>query len=241
MSDARPRLLLVDDEAAIRDSLAPVLERAGFAVTTASDGADALSAIRAHPPAIVVSDVLMPNLDGRELVRSMRRMDDWTPVLLLTQVGESFERSAALEEGADDYLGKPFDPAELVARVRAILRRSVPGARPLTAAERLQSGPLLVDRIARRWWLDGEELQLTPRAALLLDYLMTHPDELHSREKLLGSLWGYDQAVSSRAVDHRVAEIRRVLRDDAAEPRFVETVQSLGYRFRGAVAPAGPR
>jgi DNA-binding response OmpR family regulator len=133
-----------------------------------------------------------------------------------------------------DYLNKPFDPAELVARVRAVLRRAVPGKPPLMASTRLTSGPLVVDRSARRVWLDDVEVMLTPKASLLLDYLMTHPGELHTRTDLLAALWGFDFPVSSRAVDHRIAEIRRVLHDDAAAPRFVQTVQSLGYRF---VAP----
>ncbi len=228
-------VLLIDDEETIRAGLTPVLERAGFLVTTAADGHEGWAALSADRPDIVVSDVMMPGLDGRALVRTMRAADDWTPVILLTQVGESFERSAALDEGADDYLSKPFDPAELVARVRAVLRRSVPGKRPLSSAEHLRSGPLTLDRTARRCWLDGTEITLTPRASLLLDYLMTHPNELHSREQLLSSLWGFEFAVSSRAVDHRIAEIRRALRDDPANPRFIETVQTVGYRFCGTV------
>lgn len=229
-------VLLVDDEEAILVGLAPFLERSGFRVRTASDGEEALAAVAAHRPDIVVCDVMMPRLDGRAVVRRLRAADDWTPVVLLTQVGESNERSAALEEGADDYLNKPFDPQELVARVRAVLRRAVPGQAPLSAAERLVAGTLVLDRTARRTWLDGREVYLTPKASLLLDYLMSHPGELHTRERLLSALWGYDLPVSSRAVDHRVAEVRRVLADDAAAPTYVETVQSLGYRFCAPVS-----
>lgn len=158
--------------------------------------------------------------------------------MLLTQVGESFERSTALEDGADDYLNKPFDPGELVARVRAVLRRSTGASRPLTDARRLSSGALVLDRAARRCWVGEREVVLTPKAAMLLDYLMTHPGELHTREHLLEALWGFDFPVSSRAVDHRIAEIRRVLGDDAAAPVWIETAPSLGYRFVGAVERA---
>lgn len=235
MTDAPPRVLLVDDEEAIREGLASFLTRSGLDVATAADGEAGLALHATWHPDILVCDVLMPRLDGRSVVRRLRAAGDWTPVVLLTQVGESSERSAALEEGADDYLNKPFDPQELHARVRAVLRRAVPGQPSLAAAETLVSGDLVLDRTARRVRLAGREVTLTPKASLLLDYLMTHPDELHTRERLLQALWGFELAVSSRAVDHRVAEIRRVLGDDAAAPRYVETVPSLGYRFCGTV------
>lgn len=230
-----PKVLLVDDEEAITSALAPFLERSGFDVRTAEDGEAALEVLATWPADVVVSDVMMPRLDGRELVRRLRTRDDWTPVVLLTQVGESFERSAALDEGADDYLNKPFNPQELASRIRAVLRRSVVGERPLSAADRLECGSLVVDRVARRVFLDGAEVVLTPKASLLLDYLMSHPGELHTRERVLQALWGFDLVPSTRAVDHRVAEIRRVLRDDAGSPRYVETVPNMGYRFCGQV------
>lgn len=230
-----PRVLLVDDEEAITASLAPYLQRSGLDVTTAADGDEALDLCRTLQPDLVVCDVLMPTVDGREVVRRLRAQADWTPVILLTKVGESHERSAALEEGADDYLNKPFDPQELLSRIRAVLRRLTPGERPLAAASRLVSGELVLDRTARRVFLDGREVTLTPRAALLLDYLMSHPGELHARDRLLSVLWGFDFPAGTRAVDHRVAEIRRVLGDDASAPRYVETVPSLGYRFTGSV------
>lgn len=231
----RPKVLLVDDEETILTGLAAFLERTGFAVAVARDGREGLAVRESWRPDIVVCDIMMPHLDGRAVVRQLRTAEDWVPVLLLTQVGESFERSAALEEGADDYLNKPFDPQELVARIRAVLRRSVPGERPLMSAERLVSGDLVIDRTARRFWFEGAEVNLTHKAAVLLDYLMARPGELHTREHLLSTLWGFDFAVSSRAVDHRIAEVRRVLRDDPTAPRFIETVQSLGYRFCGPV------
>lgn len=235
MSEGPPKVLLVDDEAAITDGLAPFLQRSGFAVTTAADGDVALEECRTLRPDVVVCDVVMPTVDGREVVRRLRAQADWTPVILLTKVGESHERSAALEEGADDYLNKPFDPQELVARIRAVLRRATPGERPLAAASRLVSGDLVLDRVARRVFRDGREVTLTPRAGLLLDYLMSHPGELHTRDRLLSVLWGFDFPAGTRAVDHRIAEVRRVLGDDAAAPVFIETVPSLGYRFRAAV------
>ncbi|MGD8753230.1 MAG: response regulator transcription factor, partial [Anaerolineales bacterium] len=169
------------------------------------------------------------------LLRQLRQQDDWTPVILLTQVGEATERAMALEEGADDYLNKPFDPYELVARIRAVLRRARPGQPSLSASWTLACGDLTLDRRARRAHLAGGELTLTPKALLLLEYLMTHPDELVSRERLLDVVWGWDYPVGSRAVDSRVAELRRVLDDDPSQPRFIETVPGQGYRFAADV------
>jgi DNA-binding response OmpR family regulator len=236
--NTKSKVLLVDDENAITINLAPFLERAGFAISVASDGEEALQKIPTIKPDLIILDVLMPKVDGREVLRKLRQTNNWLPVILLTQVGESAERAMALEEGADDYLNKPFDPHELVARIRAVLRRARPGKPPLAAAERLSCGGLVLDRRARRTWLDTKEMTLTPKAVSLLEYLMTHPDELVSRERLLDVVWGWDYPVGIRAVDTRVAELRRALGDDPAEPVFIETVPGQGYRFVGIVESA---
>ena len=232
---SNPHILLVDDESAITENLAPFLIRSGFQVSTASNGQEALAKVESESPDLIVSDVLMPKMDGREMLRSLRRVDNWIPIILLTQVGEAFERAMALEEGADDYINKPFEPHELVARIRAVLRRAKPGKPPLAAAWDLSCGELRFDRRARRASLNGEELTLTPKALVLLEYLMTHPDELVTRERLLDVVWGWDYPVGSRAVDTRVAELRRVLEDDAINPRFIETIPGQGYRFAADV------
>jgi DNA-binding response OmpR family regulator len=229
------RILLVDDEEAITAHLAPFLERAGFAVAVAADGDAALRRIEEWRPDLVVLDVLMPRMDGREALRRLRSAGNWTPVILLTQVGSPTERAMALDEGADDYLNKPFEPFELVARIRAVLRRSRPGRPSLAGAHRLRCGALELDRHARRVLLDGREVPLTGRALALLEYLMLHPDEVLGRERLLDAVWGWDYPAATRAVDSRVAELRRVLRDDAAQARFIETVIGEGYRFIGEV------
>jgi DNA-binding response OmpR family regulator len=182
-----------------------------------------------------VMDVLMPRLDGRAVLRQLRHAGNWIPIILLTQVGEASERAMALEEGADDYLNKPFDPHELVARIRAVLRRAQPGQPPLSAAARLACGKLILERSSRRVWLDALELTLTPKSVLLLEYMLTHPDELVSRERLLDVVWGWDYPVGTRAVDTRVAELRRALDDDPAHPCYIETIPGQGYRFVGKV------
>jgi DNA-binding response OmpR family regulator len=230
-----PSILLVDDETAITDNLAPFLARSGFSVSVAANGEAALEQLATVKPDLLVMDVLMPRLDGRAVLRQLRQAGNWTPIILLTQVGEASERAMALEEGADDYLNKPFDPHELVARIRAVLRRAQPGQPPLSAANRLACGKLILDRLSRRVWLETRELTLTPKSVLLLEYLLTHPDELVSRERLLDVVWGWDYPVGTRAVDTRVAELRRALDDDPAHPCFIETIPGQGYRFVGKV------
>jgi len=231
----KPKILLVDDERAITSNLTPLLERSGFLVAIAADGEEALRQVADFEPDLVVLDILMPRLDGREVLRRLRQADNWTPVILLTQVGESTERAMALEEGADDYLNKPFDPHELVARVRAVLRRARPGQPPLASAQRLASGDLSLDRRTRRAYVGSDELRLTPKAIALLEYLMTHPDELLTRDRLLDAVWGWDYPTGTRTVDTRIAELRRVLNDDPGQPKYIETVPGQGYRFVGHV------
>ena len=235
---ARPVVILADDDAAITSNLAPFLERSGLTVHVAADGQAVLELVERLDPDGCVLDVLMPRLDGREVLRRLRADGRWLPVVLLTQVGESVERAIALDEGADDYLNKPFDPYELLARLRAVMRRARPGRRPLSASSVLRAGDLRMDRISRRAWLRDKELLLTPKAMLLLDYLLTHPDELLPRDRLLDVLWGFDFPVGTRAVDNRIAELRRAFGDDSAHPTWIATVPGQGYRFVASVDEA---
>ena len=229
--DNRKKILVVDDDPGIRNSLSAFLSRSGFEVVTAVDGEQALERLQTSNPDLLILDVLMPRLDGRETLRTIRRAGNWIPVIMLTQVGEAAERAMALEEGADDYINKPFEAQELVARIRAVLRRANPETPPLSATWILRSGDLQLDRRARRAIFQGQELTLTPKALILLEYLMTHPDELISRNRLLDAIWGWDQVVATRAVDVRISELRRVLRDNADQPMYIETVTGSGYRF----------
>jgi len=234
----KQHILIVDDDQGIRASLKAFLERTGFEISTASDGMQALALLNRASPDLLLLDILMPRLDGRETLRRLRSAGNWTPVILLTQVGEAAERAMALEEGADDYINKPFDPHELVARVRAVLRRTHPGTPPLSAAWVLVCGELHLDRRVRRASLGERTLDLTPKALMLLEYMMTHPDELIGRDRLLDVVWGWEAAVGTRAIDARIAELRRALQDNRDQPRYIETVSGLGYRFVGEVKRA---
>jgi DNA-binding response OmpR family regulator len=229
-------VLIVDDDDLIRENLGSILERSGFQVITAANGHQALDILAKQRPDILVLDVLMPNMNGRDLLRQLRQKSDWLPVIMLTQVGDATERAMALEEGADDYINKPFEIHELIARIKTVLRRVQVGQPPLTAAQKLGSGDLVLDRVSRRVFIRGKEVTLTPKAVVLLEYLMTHPDELITRERLLDAVWGWDYPVGGRAVDTRIAELRKQLMDDPAEPRYIETIPGQGYRFIGEVS-----
>jgi len=231
MSQSQLTLLLVDDDPMIIESLGPLLERSGFHVLSASNGERALELVQSHHPDVIVMDVLMPRMNGREALRRMRKLNIWIPTILLTQVGEASERAVALEEGADDYLNKPFNSQELLARIHAVMRRTRPAGQSLISARRIASLDLVLDRPSRRAFLADETLNLTPKAFAVLEYLMTHPDEVISREQLLHSVWGWEYPTGTRTVDTRVNELRRALKDDAASPCFISTLTGEGYMF----------
>ncbi|MFU8772557.1 MAG: response regulator transcription factor [Anaerolineales bacterium] len=234
-------ILLTDDEKGITDYLAPIMERAGFSVTVARDGKSALHKVAELQPDLIVLDVLMPGLDGRQVCRQLRAAGDWTPVIMLTCVNEAVDKVLSLEEGADDYLCKPFDPQELIARIKAVLRRkqAPPAERPLAEAACLKAGYMLLDRRLRRVEIHGKPIELTPKALALLEYLMLHPEQVFTRDQLMDAVWGWSHAVASRAVDVRISELRHALGDDPDECKYIETVIGLGYRFMAQVEIAG--
>jgi DNA-binding response OmpR family regulator len=224
-------LLLVDDDVSIIGQVGAFLERAGYSVHSETDGLRVLDRIDALRPDLVVLDVLLPGMDGRAILRALRAKGDRRPVILLTKIGKASERALALEEGADDYLNKPFSPRELLARIRAVLRRAHEADVPLSSAWKLTSGDLTLDRRARRAVRSGKTLVMKPKTLALLEYFMTHPDELMTRDRLLNAVWGWEYPSGQRTVDTRVAELRRALGDDAEHPAYLETVPSEGYRF----------
>ena len=239
MSDQdQTRVLVVDDEDAIRNGLVSALRRANFEVFEARDGVDALAKVEMHHPDIIVLDILMPVMDGREVCRRLRQDEDWTPVIMLTQISATGEKISSLEEGADDYLNKPFDSYELIARIRALLRRQSVAGSPVQLAHVLVSGRLRLERETHRVWLEETEIQLTTKALGVLAHLMSRPNIVVSREQLLDHVWGWDDPSGMRTVDVRIAEIRRRLGDPASDPEFIETVPGEGYRFIGEVKAA---
>ena len=226
-----PTILLADDEDAIRAGLAAALQRGGFHVVEARNGLEALALVESRRPDVIALDILMPELDGREVCRRLRQAENWTPVIMLTQISATGEKIASLEEGADDYLNKPFDSYELIARIRALLRRQAVAGRPTQLANVLVSGSLKLERETQRIWLAGQEIPLSNKAFGVLAHLMSRPNVVVSREQLLDQVWGWDDPAGMRTVDVRIAEIRRKL----GEEEFIETVPGEGYRFVGSV------
>lgn len=225
-----PLVLLADDEDAIRAGLAAALTRAGFRVVEGRNGREALQLVEKHQPDVIVLDILMPELDGREVCRRLRQANNWTPVIMLTQLSATGEKISSLEEGADEYLNKPFDSYELMARLRALLRRQAVAGKPAHLASVLTSAHLRVERETQRVWLAQSEIALSNKAFGVLAHLMSRPNVVVSREQLLDQVWGWEDPAGMRTVDVRIAEIRRKLGDD-----FIETVPGDGYRFVGAV------
>jgi len=231
----KTKILVVDDEADLLAELAPLLERTGYHVTTASDGQQGLTLVEQIHPDLIVLDVLMPRVDGREVLRQLRQAGNWTPVILLTRVGSPTERALSLQEGADDYLNKPFEPLELIARIQAVLRRIDRGSQPLNSFRTLVCGELVIDRQTRQARLGQRALALSARAFGVLEYLALHSQEIVTREQLLDQVWGWSYPVGTRTVDTRINELRRALGDDPEQPLFIETVIGSGYRFLGKV------
>jgi DNA-binding response OmpR family regulator len=235
----RAHILLADDQAAVTSQLAPVLDRAGYQVTVVTNGQAVLDFVRNHSADLIVLDVDMPGMDGREALRRLRQADNWVPVIILSNHGDDTEQTQAIAEGADDYLNKPYSASRLVAHIGAVLRRIALTGREIAKANRLVSGALIVDKRSRRVWMDQRELKLAPKAAALLLYLMSHPQQIFSREQLLNALWGREYIGSERAViDPRIAEIRKALGDDPDRPHYIESIRGEGYRFIGEVEGA---
>ena len=230
-----PTALVVDDERRLRDLVQSYLEQEGFRVVAAGDGLAALDLARQHHPTVVVLDLMLPGLDGLEVCRRLRTFSD-AYVIMLTARAEEVDRVVGLEVGADDYLTKPFSPRELVARVRAMLRRPRQGtaaAPDLPPPQRF--GSLLIDHARREVTLAGQPLALTPLEFALLTALAAHPGRVFTRAQLLERVWGDDYFGDDHVVDVHIANLRKKLGDDPAGPRTIETVRGVGYRFAGKV------
>jgi DNA-binding response OmpR family regulator len=225
------RILLVDDEPLITDSLSYSLQREGYEVKSARDGLSAIQAIQDFQPDLIVLDLMLPDISGLEVCRRLRTTST-TPVIMLTARGEEIDRVLGLEVGADDYLAKPFSFRELLARIRAILRR-VELDRQASQLQAMVLRQLSLDPISRRVFKGDQELQLSAREFDLLALLMKNAGRALSREELLAQVWGEEWIGDPRTLDVHVRWLRLKVEEDPAIPQYIQTVRGYGYRFAG--------
>jgi DNA-binding response OmpR family regulator len=223
------KILLVEDDEAMRKTLAYNLDKEGYKVEQTGDGAEALALAREHTPDLVVLDVMLPSLDGLSVCRILRKESE-VPIVMLTARDSEVDRIVGLEIGADDYIVKPFSLGEFLARIRAILRRS-PTARTVT--DQLEAGDLMLDLIARRAFRAAEELKLTHKEFDLLASLMRNKGAVLSRDLLLEKVWGYEYSGETKTVDVHVRWLREKIEEDPSLPKRIVTVRGVGYRFEG--------
>jgi two-component system alkaline phosphatase synthesis response regulator PhoP len=230
------KILVVDDELPIVNTVRAYLEREGFAIRTALDGPTALEVARTFQPDLIVLDIMLPGMDGLELLNTLRRESD-VFVLLLTAKTEETDKIIGLTMGADDYMTKPFSPRELVARVKAILRRErsvhTSHHESLLNFERLR-----IDVDGRRVWKDDQEIEFTPIEFDLLLVLARHPGLVLSREQLIEQVWNYDYYGDERVVDAHIGRLRKKIEEDPTRPTLIVTVRGAGYRFEDESVPS---
>ncbi|MDQ6960331.1 MAG: phosphate regulon transcriptional regulator PhoB [Mariprofundaceae bacterium] len=222
------KILIVEDEPAIREMVGMALSRAHYDIVEAGDSAAALLAIADHDPDLILLDWMLPDSSGIDLARRLKKEapTQHVPIIMLTARGEETDKIRGLETGADDYITKPFSPRELVARIKAVLRRSAPQA----DGEIIEAGGLRMDSASHRVTANGEALEIGPTEYRLLYYFMTHPERVYSREQLLDRVWGRNVYVEERTIDVHIRRLRKVLARHGHD-RFIQTVRGAGYRF----------
>jgi two-component system response regulator ResD len=225
----RGHVLVVDDEPTITDVVSRYLERAGYATEIAGDGEEALRLAASRRPDLVVLDLMLPGVDGLEVMRRLHERER-VSVILLTAKGEAADRIAGLRRGADDYVVKPFLPAELVARVDAVLRRAEPDE--AETEEPIAFDEIEVEPVCRRVSIRGEEVQLTVREFDLLLHLMRHPGQVFSRDQLMEAVWQYTFYTDTSTVTVHMRRLRAKVEEDPGQPRWLQTVWGVGYRFQ---------
>ncbi|HLZ71962.1 MAG TPA: response regulator transcription factor [Dehalococcoidia bacterium] len=221
-------VLVVDDEAMVTEVVGKYLRREGYEVVCVGDGDAALAAAQQHRPDLVVLDLMLPRVDGLEVCRKLRARSQ-VPVIMLTAKGEELDRIIGLELGADDYIPKPFSPRELVARVKAVLRRAASVQRP--DGERLDFGELAIDVPGRVVWLRGQRVELTAKEFDLLHFLAGSVGRAFTREELLNKVWDYEYFGDANTVTVHVRRLRSKIETDPARPAYVKTVWGIGYKF----------
>jgi two-component system alkaline phosphatase synthesis response regulator PhoP len=227
----RHKVLVVEDESDIRELIRYNLSQEGFAVEEAADGAEAFDRIARRAPDLVLLDLMLPRMPGLELCRRLRAQPDTAqlPIIVLTAKGSEVDRVLGLEMGADDYIVKPFSPREVVARVKALLRRANAAAEHLPAL--FERGRLKLDFSTYEVFVDGQKKELALREFELLRFFVQHPLRVYSREQLLDLVWGRDTFVEPRTIDVHVRRLRQQIERDDANPELILTVRSVGYRF----------
>lgn len=224
------RILVIDDEPNLRHTLGYALQQERYEVLTAADGEAGLELFRTAQPDLVVLDVMLPKIDGFEVCRRIRRTSR-VPVLMLTARDTELDKVVGLEIGADDYLAKPFSMRELIARVRAMLRRAGQAVEETSAIDIERDG-LRIEIAKHRVFRDGQEVTLRPKEFDLLVALARAPGQVFSREQLLSAVWGFEHTGDTRTVDTHVKNLREQLGDNAGTPRWIETLRGVGYRFK---------
>jgi DNA-binding response OmpR family regulator len=231
---SKKHILVVDDEPNIREVVELYLRREGFEVEVVGDGVAALAAIERKPPDLIVLDLMLPGLGGIQVTRKLRQDAQEIPIIMLTAKSDEADRVAGLELGADDYLTKPFSPKELVARVKAVLRRA--SAKPLVdpQAKPLSLGELTLNPTTRQVWIRDQEAALTAKEFDLLWFFMSHPGQVFTRDQLLNSVWSYDFFGDASTVTVHVRRLREKIETDPNKPEYVLTVWGVGYKFAPA-------
>ena len=226
-------ILVVDDEEPIQELLRFNLEKEGYLVCVAKDGQEALKHVKNDQPDLIVLDLMLPGMDGLEVCRKLRSNPKFQqiPIIMLTAKGEEIDKVLGLELGADDYMTKPFSPRELLARIKARLRR--PNSQEEADARIIIRGELRVDVTGFRVHVRGEETELTPKEFELLRVLAAHPGKVYSRDELLERIWGYEYDGDTRTVDVHVRHLRLKVERDPSNPEYIETLRGIGYRFKG--------
>lgn len=223
-------ILVVDDEATIREVLRRYLEREGYRVVEAADGESALAAIDEAEPALIVLDLMLPGVDGLEIARSLREVHS-IPIVMLTARGELSDRIEGLELGADDYIVKPFSPREVTLRVQAVLRRQEEGT--IEAGDPLELDGLALDPKTREVTIEGAPADLTAKEFDLLHFLMRHPRQVFSRDQLLDNVWGYEFYGDPSTVTVHIRRLREKIEADPSNPKRLLTVWGVGYKYEG--------
>lgn len=228
-------ILVVDDEASVVEVVSLYLKRDGFRVRVAQTGRQALDAMRDRLPALVVLDVMLPEVDGLEIVRRLRQdPTSNVPVILLTSRSQETDRIFGLELGADDYVTKPFSPAELVSRVKAVLRRAAGGQQAGQEERPLRFGPLLINPITHEVLQNGQPVELTATEFSLLWFMARHPRQVFKRAQLLENVWGFSEFVDPSTVTVHIRRLREKIEVDPSNPTWLLTVWGVGYKFEPA-------